>query len=115
MFKPSERNVNMSHLQTTVGPFTPNELIGAIGKNHRGESDKVTMEWLFEDGEGNIAPLYDYKADARNRPTAQILWSVGGFDKDTAIRFHVWLDEKVKNSMPCRSFDPMWDDIPGGC
>jgi len=115
VFKPSKKSTNMSHLQTKVGPFTPNELIGAIGKDHRGESDKVTMEWLFEDKDGNIATLYDYKADAWNRPTAQILWSVGGFDKDTAIRFHEWLKEKVKNSMPCRSFDPQWDNIPGGC
>ena len=115
VFKPSKKSTNMSHLQTEVGPFTPNELIGAIGRNHHGESDKVTMEWLFEDGEGNIATLYDYKANAQCYPTAQILWSVGGFDKDTAIRFHEWLKEKVKNSMSYHTFDPQWDNIPGGC
>lgn len=115
VFKPSKKSTNMSHLQTKVGPFTSNELIGAIGKSHRGESDKVTMEWLFEDGEGNIATLYDYKANAGHNPTAQILWSIGGFDKDTAIRFHTWLNEKVKNSLPCSPLDEEWDDIPGGC
>jgi len=115
MFKPSNKSSNMGWLQTKAGPFTPNELVGAIGKDHLGQSDKVTMEWLFEDEDGNIATLYDYKANAWHHPTAKILWSVGGFDKDTAIRFHEWLKEKVKNSMPCRSFDPTWDKIPSGC
>jgi len=74
MFKRSEKSTNMSHLQTKVGPFTANQIIGAIGKDHRGESDKVTMEWLFEDENGDVVTLYDYKANACQYPTAQILW-----------------------------------------
>jgi hypothetical protein len=115
MFKPSEKSVNMSHLQTEVGPFTANELVEALGENHMGESDKVTMEWHFEDEDGNIATLYDYKENAQSYPTAQIRWSVGGFDEDTAIRFHEWLKEKVKNSVTCDSFDSCWENIPAGC
>jgi len=115
MFKPSEKSTNMSHLQTKVGPYTPNELVGALGKDHLGESDKVTMEWLFEDEDGNIVTLYDYKANAQCYPTSQILWSVGGFDKATAIRFSEWLAEKVKNSLTYNPFDPCWEHIPGGC
>ena len=115
MFKPSEKSVNMSHLQTEVGPFTANELVEALGENHMGESDKVTMEWHFEDEDGNIATLYDYKADAIDHPTVRILWSVGGHDNPTAIRFAEWLTEKVKKPWYNDSFDPSWDNIPSGC
>jgi hypothetical protein len=115
MFKPSEKSTNMSHLLTESGTFTANEIIGAIGKPHFGESDKVTMEWRFEDENGNVITFYDYKQDAVSRPTAQILWSVGGYDRDTGHRFHAWLREKVKNSIAYNPFDPCWDDIPSGC
>jgi len=115
MFKRSEKSTNMSHLQTKVGPFTANQIIGAIGKDHRGESDKVTMEWLFEDENGDVVTLYDYKANACQYPTAQILWSVGGFRKDVAHEFSKWLQEKVKNSITYNPFDPAWEKIPSGC
>jgi len=115
MFKPSEKSTNMSHLQTKVGPFTANQIIGAIGKDHLGESDKVTMEWLFEDENGDIVTLYDYKANACQHPTAQILWSVGGFRTDVAHKFSRWLEEKVRNSITYNPFDRCWDKIPSGC
>ena len=112
MFKPSDKSVNMSHLQTQVGPFTPNELVDAVGDDHLGVGDKVTMEWHFEAENGNVVTLYDYKADAIDHPTVRILWSVGGHDNLTAIRFAEWLTEKVGD--PVSSFDPCWDNIPGG-
>ena len=115
MFKPSQKSANMSHLQTRAGTFTANEVIGAIGQPHHQWGDKTTMEWIMEDENGNIVTLYDYKQDAWGFPTSQIMWSVGGFDKDTAIRFHAWLRERIKNSLTYNPFDSSWDKIPGGC
>ena len=97
MFKVSQdANIDGTWLQERDAiEASPNKLISLFGPPSQLMGDKTTHEWYFEDDEGNVFTLYDYKFYT---PTGHIsrTWNVGG--KTYSFDFIEWLRKRVRSA-----------------
>jgi hypothetical protein len=100
--------LNGSSLRTYVS-VSPTDLINWFGEPGDCDEYKVSMEWLFEDEEGNIISLYDWKSTSlydESLPSPQAArlqdtpyeFHVGSRSYEAAHNFVEWLSLRVKNN-----------------
>ena len=86
---------------TTVD-ISPGVLYSRFGEPDSSDGHKTSMEWAFEDKEGNVVSLYDWKSTSLYSPELPppdvLLMSqrpytfhVGAHDYNTAMKFVDWL------------------------
>jgi len=56
--------------------------------------DKVLAEWIFENQDGKVATLYDWKGSSQRNE-----WHIGAHDAETAHLFEIWLSNFHKREM----------------
>ena len=94
--------VNGSSLKTCVN-VAPTTLTSRFGAPDESDGYKVSMEWLFEDEDGNVVALYDWKSTHLYDPClppADILrvspllheFHVGARSSEVAQKFVEWLN-----------------------
>lgn len=54
-------------------------------------TEKVAAEWVFENQDGHVVTLYDWKGSSLIDE-----WHVGAHDSTTAHLFELWLSQQVK-------------------
>ena len=92
---------NGSSLQSGV-TIVPSRVVDLFGSPDDSDGYKVSMEWLFEDEEGNVVTLYDWKStslyeEGLPSPVSVINsvhplhLHVGAHDYQTAVKFVDWL------------------------
>ena len=69
------------------------ELFGEPSFNDNTGSDKVNLEWVLEDEEGNIITIYDWKEYRRIFDDEIIGWHIGGKEKLHTIKAKMKLEE----------------------
>ena len=74
------------------------ELLEAFGTpsfNEPSGDNKVQKEWVFEDIDGNIFTIYDYRTyDVEYTMTSLDFWNVGG--KKDATHFVQWVKSQIE-------------------
>ena len=96
---------NGTHLITTV-KVSPESLTRCFGEPDESDGYKSSMEWLFEDGEGNVVTLYDWKSTklySPELPSADILrvspfmheFHIGAHSSTVGHAFADWLVGEV--------------------
>ena len=92
---------NGSVLKATV-TIPPGVVVELFGEPDPSDGNKSSMEWLFEDDEGDVITIYDWKSTSLYSPELPppdvLLMSqrpytfhVGAHDYNTAMKFVDWL------------------------
>ena len=92
---------NGSVLRATVS-IPPDVVLHLFGQPDESDGYKSSMEWLFEDEEGNVVSLYDWKSTnlySSELPSPDVLlaspvsyeFHIGAHDYQTAQKFSDWL------------------------
>lgn len=103
-----EADINMSSRQLGTH-FKPIDLIRLFGKPHQSDEYKVSGEYIFTSGRGDIITLYDYKQtslyDERLikpedfwRLKVLTAFHIGGYSQEVACAFNEWLDKKIEEA-----------------
>ena len=88
-------------------PVTANQIIAVFGPG-LGESDKTQYEWRFDDDEGGVWTVYDWKNYGGLDPDTAYDWHIGGFHGrvEGYQKFRKWFLEKVGGCPRCGSTEP---------
>jgi hypothetical protein len=85
MLKSTNKEVNGTSFHNSTVRASVNELIKVIGEPtyvvNDGE-DKVNIEWVLEDDNGNVITIYDWKEYRKIGYDEKINWHIGGKNKD---------------------------------
>jgi hypothetical protein len=85
MLKSTSKDTDRTSFHDSTVKATVNELITVIGnpiyENNAGE-DKVNIEWVLEDDNGNVIAIYDWKMYREIGYDEKIEWHIGGMSKD---------------------------------
>lgn len=85
--------------------LSPQKLTEIFGEPMEGDGYKISMEWLFEDSEGNVYTLYDWKEtslydyglphpfEVANRPLVN--FHIGGHRGTNVAEFGKWLKSQT--------------------
>ena len=85
MLKSTSKSANGTSFHDSTVKATVNELIKVIGEpTYEGNSgnDKVNIEWVLEDDNGNVVTIYDYTEYRKIGYDEKIEWHIGGKNKD---------------------------------
>lgn len=64
-------------------------VVKKLGEEHiRNYADKTQYEWSFEDGDGNVVTVYDWK----NYSSSPNEWHIGAVRKVDALNFVRWFE-----------------------
>jgi hypothetical protein len=85
MLKSTSKETNGTSFHYSTVRASVNELIKIIGEptyeDNTGE-DKVNIEWVLEDDNGNVVTIYDWKQYRKIGYDEKIEWHIGGMGKD---------------------------------
>jgi hypothetical protein len=85
MLKSTSKSANGTSFHDSIVRASVNELIKVIGEptyeDNTGK-DKVNIEWVLEDDNGNVVTIYDYKEYRKIGYDEKIVWHIGGKNKD---------------------------------
>jgi hypothetical protein len=85
MLKSTNKETNGTSFHGSTVRASVNELIEVVGKStyedNTGE-DKVNIEWVLEDENGNVITIYDWKQYRPLSYDEKINWHVGGMEKN---------------------------------
>jgi hypothetical protein len=85
MLKSTSKEANGTSFHNSTVRASVNELIEVVGKptyeNNIGQ-DKVNIEWVLEDDNGNVITIYDWKEYRKIGYDEKIVWHIGGKNKD---------------------------------
>jgi hypothetical protein len=85
MLKSTSKEANGTSFHNSTVRASVNELIEVVGKptyeNNIGQ-DKVNIEWVLEDDNGNVITIYDWKEYRKIGYDEKINWHIGGMEKD---------------------------------
>ena len=85
MLKPTSKETNGTSFHYSTVRASVNELIKIIGEptyeDNTGK-DKVNIEWVLEDDNGNVVTIYDWKQYRKIGYDEKINWHIGGMEKD---------------------------------
>jgi hypothetical protein len=82
------------------------KLKALFGEAKESDGHKVSSEWVFEDEDGSVATLYDWKQTSlydeeypsvdEFRAQSSYDWHIGAKTPEVAVRFEEWLDKELK-------------------
>jgi hypothetical protein len=85
MLKSTSKEANGTSFHSSTVRASVNELIKIIGEptyeDNTGE-DKVNIEWVLEDDNGNVVTIYDWKEYRPLSYDEKINWHIGGMEKN---------------------------------
>jgi hypothetical protein len=85
MLKSTSKEANGTSFHNSTVRASVNELIEVVGKptyeDNTGQ-DKVNIEWVLEDDNGNVITIYDWKEGHSLSYDEKINWHIGGKNKD---------------------------------
>lgn len=98
---------NGTSFQSTTGRYTPQQIIDVFGKGILfddliGGDGKVRWEWMFQDQDGNVFTVYDYKNDTSLNQEYD--WHIGCKSGVPTSYFCLWFTNKMANLKP--AYDP---------
>ena len=85
MLVSTSKNANGTSFHNSTVTATVNDLIFIIGKptyNDNTGQDKVNIEWVLEDENGNVITIYDWKEYRKIGMDEEIVWHIGGMSKE---------------------------------
>lgn len=79
-------------------PATIRQLETLFGEAHAlgCPEDKVTHDWSFSDGQGNVCTVYDWKLYQQPGRDQVIHWHIGAHSPEIAATFLVWITNTLK-------------------
>jgi hypothetical protein len=85
MLVSTSKNANGTSFHNSTVTATVNDLIFIIGEptydDNTGQ-DKVNIEWVLEDENGNVVTIYDWKEYRKIGMDEKIVWHIGGMSKE---------------------------------